>query len=222
MRNHNIPISETAKFLGLIFDAHLNFKAHITYIKSRCQRALNLIKKLSHTNWGADRHSLTILYKATVLSIIDYGSEIYGSASEAALKILDPIHNGGLRICTGAFRSSPVSSVQVECGELPLSIHREFIKMKSALRIRASDSPTKNLFDLRDIFINNHSPPFPVRANRLIESLNINIEIPSTVKLPAHWNMNEVKICTHLKYLLKSHSYTTEHYRQKTIEHIQR
>ena len=74
MRDHVIPIQQTVKFLGLIFDTHLNWKAHVAYTKAKCKNALNLIKKLAHTTWGADRHTLLMLYKATVISVLDYGS----------------------------------------------------------------------------------------------------------------------------------------------------
>ena len=222
IRNHVIPISESVKFLGLVFDTHLNWKTHVAYIKGKAKNSLNLLKKLSHTTWGADRSTLMALYKTTVLSILDYGSQIYGSASEATLKTLDPIHNEGLRICTGAFKSSPNMSVQVESGEPPLSLHRDLVTMKSAVRIKASDSPTKKLFNERDIFINNHPPPFAVRANRLIESTNINLIYPPLINLPPPWIMHKVKVCTHLYYLSKRYGYSSEHHRQHTIEHIKR
>ena len=220
IKDHLIPISQTVKFLGLVFDTHLNWKAHVAYIKGKCKNALNLMKKLSHTTWGADRSTLMMIYKATVLSILDYGCQIYGSASEATLKILDPIHNEGLRLCSGAFRSSPCNSLQVESGELPLNLHRDLITIRSAVRIQASDSPTKALFEQRDIFINNHTPSFPIRASRLLEDMNIEINIPQTVNLPPPWLMHEIKICTELNYLTKKSNDTTDHYKQHTLQHI--
>ena len=189
------------KFLGLVFDTRLNWKAHVACTKAKCRNALNLIKKLSYTTWGADRSTLRILYKATVLSILDYGIQIYGSASETTLKNLDPIHNEGLRICSGAFKSSPCKSLYVESGELPLNLLHDLVTVRSALRIQASDSPSKSLFDQRDIFINNHSPPFPIRANRLIETMNINVIIPPTISLPPPWLTHKTNICTHLYYM---------------------
>ena len=163
-----------------------------------------------------------MLYKTTVLSILDYGSQIYGSASEAALRNLDPIHNEGLRISTGAFRSSPTKSVQVESGEPPLSLHRNLVTMRSAIKIQASDSPTKDLFNERDIFINNHPPSFPIRANRLLESVNEHIIFPQVNKFPPPWLMHKVRTCTHLYYLSKKYTYTPDHHKQHTIEHIRR
>ena len=43
---------------------------------------------------------------------------VYSSASKTLLK--KKIQNQALRICSGAFRSSPVVSLQVELGELSL------------------------------------------------------------------------------------------------------
>ena len=51
-------IDENNKFIGLIFDSKLSFIPHITSLKSRCTKSLDLIKVLSNTTWGADRKVL--------------------------------------------------------------------------------------------------------------------------------------------------------------------
>jgi hypothetical protein len=48
-------------------------------------------------------------YESLVLSVIDNGSIIYGAAPESILKSLDPIHNLGIRISIGAFKTSILS-----------------------------------------------------------------------------------------------------------------
>ena len=55
-----IPVVDEAKFLGVIFDRKLSFIPHIKYLKAKCLKALNLLKVLSHTCWGADRSILLI------------------------------------------------------------------------------------------------------------------------------------------------------------------
>ena len=42
---------------------------------------------------------------------------MYGSARKSYLHMLDPIHNQGLRLCLGAFRTSPVESLYVDAHE---------------------------------------------------------------------------------------------------------
>ncbi|GFR02022.1 RNase H domain-containing protein [Trichonephila clavata] len=69
---------------------------------------------------GADRTSLLRFYRALIRSKLDYGSVVYSSACKSLLKILDPVHHQGLRLCLGAFRTSPVESLYAEAYELPL------------------------------------------------------------------------------------------------------
>ena len=42
------------------------------------------------------------------------------SARPSYLKMLNTVHHQGLRLALGAFRTSPVESLYVEAGELPL------------------------------------------------------------------------------------------------------
>ena len=107
------------KFLGLIWDPKLNFKEHIKYLKKKCQSSLNIIKVLAHTDWGASTKTLLKLYRSLVRSKLDYGCVVYRNACDTDLKTLDVIHNQGLRLCLGAFKSSPVESLYVEAHELP-------------------------------------------------------------------------------------------------------
>ncbi|XP_042145521.1 uncharacterized protein LOC120846549, partial [Ixodes scapularis] len=53
-------------------------------------------------------------------SRLDYGSCVYGSARPSALRMLDPIHHQGLRLSTGAFRTSPIPSLYAETNEWSL------------------------------------------------------------------------------------------------------
>ena len=46
-----IPVVEESKFLSMISDK----KKHIKYLKAKCLKALNLLKVISHTSWGADQ-----------------------------------------------------------------------------------------------------------------------------------------------------------------------
>ena len=66
--------------LSVIFDSKLSFIPHITSLKSRCTKSLDLIKVLSNTTWGADGKVLLYLYRALILSKPDYGCIVYGSA----------------------------------------------------------------------------------------------------------------------------------------------
>ena len=149
--NTQIDYVDEHKFFGLIWDSKLNWQAHIKYLKCKCQSPLNLIKMLSYSNWGSDTKTLLKLYRALVRSILDYGSIVYASAKKDDLKPLDVIHNQGIRLCLGAFRSSPIESLMAEANELPLNERRYELSMRYALKIKGNKrNPTyESVFDTK-------------------------------------------------------------------------
>ena len=124
----------------MIFDRKLSFIPHIKYLKAKCLKALNLLRVLSHTSWGADQTTLLKLYQSLVQSKLDFGYIIYGSAKKSYLQMLDPIHNQGLRLALEALRTSPVISLYVEAGEPSLYSRREKVCLKYTIRLAANPS----------------------------------------------------------------------------------
>ncbi|GBN16318.1 hypothetical protein AVEN_221893-1 [Araneus ventricosus] len=122
IRNAPIPVVNEIRFLGVIFDRKVAFLPHIFHLRKKCERSLNILKVLSRTSWGADRTSLHRVYQAVILSSIDYECMVYGCARPTVLRRLDTIHHSALRICYGAFRTSPVESLYVICHQLPSRI----------------------------------------------------------------------------------------------------
>ena len=87
-----IDVVTEFKFLGVIFDTKLTFLPHINALKKKCKKALNLLKVVAHSDWGADRKVLLRLYRSVVRSKLDHGSIVYGSARKSYLKVPDSIH----------------------------------------------------------------------------------------------------------------------------------
>ncbi|GFV29731.1 putative RNA-directed DNA polymerase from transposon X-element [Trichonephila clavipes] len=124
--NVQIPVVSEVRFLGVIFDCKLTFLPHVLYLRKKCERSLNILKVKSNTLWGADRVSLLRVYQALILSRLDYGCVVNGSARASVLKRLDIMHHSALRICSlslsGAFKTSPVTSLYVVCHQPPLEL----------------------------------------------------------------------------------------------------
>ena len=80
-------------------------------------KSIESFKRALQTSWGADRTTLLKLYRSLVRSKLDYGCIIYGSARKSYLQMLDSIHNQGLGLALGAFRTSPVASLYVDADE---------------------------------------------------------------------------------------------------------
>ncbi|KAG1672408.1 RNA-directed DNA polymerase from mobile element jockey [Nymphon striatum] len=158
-----IPLVNSTSFLGLIFDKKLNFLKHMQVLKSKCLRALNLLRILSNTNWGADRKVMLRFYRSLIRSKLDYGSVVYGSARKSYLRVLDPVHNQGLRLSLGAFRTTPAESLYVEAHEPSLYLRREKLSLQYACRLRAN--PENPCYDVT--FHPNHRETFARRQNSI-------------------------------------------------------
>ena len=136
INNAIIPVVQQTKYLGLIFDNKLNFKPHIDYVRQKCHKALTLLKVVSKMDWGADRIVLLRLYRSLVRSKLDYGCAVYSSARKSYLEKLKPIQNQGLRLCLGAFRTSPMESLYVEANEPPLYLRYEKLSLYYAIKLK--------------------------------------------------------------------------------------
>ena len=86
------------------------------------------------------------LYNSLCRSKLDYGSQIYSSACTNKLKELDVVHNTGLRICSGAFKTSLVESLYIDNEELPLDLRREELGLRYYTKLKGSpDNPAANV-----------------------------------------------------------------------------
>jgi ribonuclease HI len=178
-----IPVVKETKFLGVIFDSKLSFIPHLKHLRSKCKNSLNLLNIVSHRDWGGDTEVLLRLYKHLVRAKLDYGSVVYGSARNSYLSMLDPIQNQSLRLCLGAFRTSPVESLQVEANEAPLSIRRNKLAVQYITRIKSNpNNPTYTCcFNLQNTnrFVNKPSfiQPFGMRMQTIIDDMNLNLKV---------------------------------------------
>ena len=178
MEGNPIKFEQTTKFLGMIFDQRLYWSVHITHLKSKCLKSIDILKCLSGLHWGADRQSLLRVYRATTRAQLDYGCQVYASAPERFLKKLDAIHHQAIRLCTGAFRSSPIPSLLADASELSLENRRKQLILQLYYRQqRLPDSPpsvTSADSSYDPLFQDDpHSKPFGVLARHLVSSIDI-------------------------------------------------
>ena len=140
LNGSKVKVVKETKFLGVIFDQKLSFIPHMKALKTRCSKALDIMKVVSNQSWGTDKSVLLKLYRSPVRSKLDYGCIVYGSARPSYLKMLNTIHHQGLRLALGAFRTSPVERLYVEAGELPLEQRRIKLSLQYITKLKATPS----------------------------------------------------------------------------------
>ena len=171
------------KFIGVHIDCHLTFKPHLQYTKTRCLKALTLLKVTAARGLGADRDAKLMLYRALFRSKLDYWSIVYSSARPSYLKTLDKIQNQGLRIALNAYRTSPAASLRVEANKRPIDLRHLQLTMIYYTKCHANESnpawqSTENAsngvqFELRHRFIQ----PLRLRVKDHLKNACIDMQI---------------------------------------------
>src|SRR6059036_3497549 len=104
--------------------------------------------------------------------------------------MLDSIQTLSLRLCLGAFRTSPVESLQIEANEPSLSSRRNKLAIQYAMKIKSNPTnPTyQNIFDPQyaALFENRPKtiPPLSIRIQNVLNDINIDLTAVSYYQLP--------------------------------------
>ena len=222
-----IPRVGSFKFLGVVLDSRLSMVKHVQHIKTKCARRLNLFRCIAGTDFGADRETLLRLYKTLVLPIIEFGATIYSGASDNTLKKLDIIQNSFIRIATGAMKTSPIPSLQVEAVVPPLHIRR----MEQSLRYfsKVASLPNHNTYEAIHVLPSihhNYVGPAEKRSGLTIASrakkfsTELNYVQPEILPLPRldtpPWRRKEMEV-VYLLGCCKKHMSASE-IQQKFLE----
>ncbi|XP_026467845.1 uncharacterized protein LOC113371431 [Ctenocephalides felis] len=122
-----IEILENIKILGVTFDKKLNFNKHISEILLKCEKGINLLKRVCNTSWGTHPNACLSLYKAIIRPHFDYGCQIYGGLSAGLYKKLSRAQFAAIRTCLGSLKSTPTNSLLAAAGEAPLDIRKQVL-----------------------------------------------------------------------------------------------
>jgi len=108
MANYNLEITYRGtrlkqvphpKYLGVTLDRTLTFKTHLTNVASKIDSRINIIQKLTGTDWGADSLTLKTSTIASVYSVAEYCSPVWFNSIHA--KKVDIKLNQSMRIISG-------------------------------------------------------------------------------------------------------------------------
>ena len=114
--NHPLDQCNHYKYLGVIIDKNLTWKAHVEYVASKVSKVCGSLAKLRHS---VNTKILIEIYHAIVHSYVRYGILTWGNASDTALNLLQVILNRAVRIITFApFGRIDVSTIFKELGIL--------------------------------------------------------------------------------------------------------
>ena len=131
-----------------VWDLSKNLVEHNTFIPSELQSCKFKYSFLTEV-FG---NLLINVYRALILTRIEYGCQAYNSATRETLQILDVIHNHAIRICLGAFKTTPLNSLYVESNISSLEKRRQFLSLEyyfKTLQIEKERRHSNNIFDIK-------------------------------------------------------------------------
>jgi hypothetical protein len=130
------------KILGFKIQANLRWNAHVAQATQKGYAQLHATKKIIGSTWGLSFREARLMYTSIIRPTVTYGSEIWGIQTDgtpASTNLLEPLQklqNQCLRMITGAYKRTPVISLEKDADIPPLKNHIDSQCVKQALRTR--------------------------------------------------------------------------------------
>jgi endonuclease/exonuclease/phosphatase (EEP) superfamily protein YafD len=140
-----IKPSEDARYLGVIFDSKLRFKAHIQYAIKKGTTAALALGSIGRTTWGVPYEHLRLLYQSTVTTRMDYGAIIWhrpqsnnsAAASTTQAKKFATVQRIATKAILGCYRTTPTVAMDLESDIPPPWIRLRTKALTATTRIRS-------------------------------------------------------------------------------------
>ena len=151
MADITIEAKEEARYLGVIFDKELRFKAHLQYVVQKGTKFALAMSNAAKSQWGAQYRYIRQLFIAVVAPRTDYGAIIWhrpndtNSQSGKQVTELEKIQRTAMKTILGCFRTTSKAAMQVETGLIPphLRLQSRILRNLSRIQTLPSSHPLK-------------------------------------------------------------------------------
>jgi hypothetical protein len=111
-------------YLGLLLDKHFNFIDHMKQIGEKAKKNFYALTRISNASWGLSFNNLKIIYNATYLGCITYGSPVWADRATigAARRILLRSQRLALIFLCKAYRTVSTEALPVLAGVIPVDL----------------------------------------------------------------------------------------------------
>jgi ribonuclease HI len=165
-----LKLSNTFRYLGVVFDRKLLWNAHIKYILQKCSTRINFLRSMAGVSWGSHPDIMIILYKGLVRSVLEYGCITFDRAADTHLLKLERVQYRCLRIALGLMQSTHVQTVEVIASVEPLRLRFSMLNQRFLTKTLAKiNHPLTN--KLRTL--QNLQCPKIIREFSIVDSFNL-------------------------------------------------
>ena len=123
-----LSLVRSPKILGLYLDTLFSFNNHCVQVANRVSKINNVLKALAGTNWGHQKETLLMAYKALGILIANNAAPVWGTnASESNIGKIQRAQNEALRIITGSHKISSIDHLHSDTNMLQVEDHMDLL-----------------------------------------------------------------------------------------------
>ena len=123
-----LPLVRNPKLLVVYLDTFFSFNAHCVQVANRVSKINNVLKALSGTNWGQQKETLLLTYKALGRSIAHFAAPVWSTnASDTSLGKIQHTQHEALRIIIGSHKMSSIDHLHSETKMLLVDVYLNLI-----------------------------------------------------------------------------------------------
>lgn len=158
-----LPLEKTPKLLGVIFDTMFTFANHAKAVAGKIRQRNNVLHALAGSNWGQDKETLTISYKAIGRSVANYGAPVWTpNLKPTGFSKIQTAQNNALRTITGCHKMASIDHLHEETNILPVQPHNTLLSCQFYASAMDPSHPCHYLHSL---------PPRPRTMKHNLQSL---------------------------------------------------
>lgn len=165
--------ASTMRYLGFYLDPRLTFKEHVRFYATKACSTVTAMRMLGNSVRGMSPVDRRRLYISNVLPLVTYGAQLWWHPQWKGIKaFLDPLQKAQSRAArwiTGAFRTTPIGSMEAAAGLLPMRQQINKYMTRACLRVRTlhPGHPTHALLPAAwPVNKHNISAPFPLTGRK--------------------------------------------------------
>ena len=114
-----LEVVKEYKYLGVIFDSKLTWKANTEYLVAKANKKAWILKYMAN-KYNIPQKTLLIMYETIIVPIITYGIEIWGDVCITHFKKLESVEHSCITKILGVNRLAHKTDTMYEAKMIPL------------------------------------------------------------------------------------------------------